>query len=461
MESDVVHPGAVDVDSSTLSSDEAVGVRKRKVSHDDVDHTDLEVVNTPLSLPQKVIFSSQTSDSDGTTRQRRRRNRKAVAVGREWKLSKLIAIEEALRADPVDLTSLQQLAIKRAGLLTDDVRQKVWPQLLKINMYVSSPRPVIGEVHSYRDYNQVVLDVNRCLRRFPPGIEERRRLALQDQLIFLIVRILMKHPELHYYQGYHDICITFLLAVGDELAFALVEQLSLSHLRDFMDVTMEKTTHMLNYLYPILGRVNSDLRDHMENAGVGTIFCLSWLITWFGHVLNDYRHIVRLYDFFLACHPLMPIYLAAAIVLYRDAEILEADCDMATLHSLLSKVPDDLPFEDLIVKTGDLFLQYPPHDLAAEVEELNKQGFMGLREPDMYMGPVSRQRSKELASKSKRPFASASSHPLVTFTPRWVVQRRSLCKVVLCTLTATAATALYSYMTHGDSLAFLQGWSLR
>lgn len=51
----------------------------------------------------------------------------------------------------------------------------------------------------------------------------------------------------------------------------------------------------------------------VSRAEVGTIFALSWLITWFGHVLSDFRHVVRLYDFFLACHPLMPIYFAAVV----------------------------------------------------------------------------------------------------------------------------------------------------
>lgn len=51
----------------------------------------------------------------------------------------------------------------------------------------------------------------------------------------------------------------------------------------------------------------------INRAEVGTIFALSWLITWFGHVLSDFRHVVRLYDFFLACHPLMPIYFAAVV----------------------------------------------------------------------------------------------------------------------------------------------------
>lgn len=46
---------------------------------------------------------------------------------------------------------------------------------------------------------------------------------------------------------------------------------------------------------------------------MGTIFALSWLITWYGYVLSDFRHVLRLYDFFLASHPLMAIYFAAVV----------------------------------------------------------------------------------------------------------------------------------------------------
>ena len=44
------------------------------------------------------------------------------------------------------------------------------------------------------------MDVNRSLKRFPPGIAEEDRPGLQDQLTRLIVRVLVKHPTLHYYQ---------------------------------------------------------------------------------------------------------------------------------------------------------------------------------------------------------------------------------------------------------------------
>ncbi|KAJ7332191.1 hypothetical protein JRQ81_014371 [Phrynocephalus forsythii] len=136
-----------------------------------------------------------------------------------------------------------------------------------------------------------------------------------------------------------------------------------------MDPTMDNTKHILNYLMPIIDQVNPELHDFMQRAEVGTIFALSWLITWFGHVLSDFRHVVRLYDFFLACHPLMPIYFAAVIVLHRSEEVLACECDMASVHHLLSQIPQDLPYETLISRAGDLFVQFPPSELAREAAQ--------------------------------------------------------------------------------------------
>uniref|UniRef100_A0AAZ1X417 TBC1 domain family member 20 n=1 Tax=Oreochromis aureus TaxID=47969 RepID=A0AAZ1X417_OREAU len=241
---------------------------------------------------------------------------------------------------------------------------------MKKSRNVGASSPVNGKQGNDRennkDYNQVLLDVQRSLRRFPPGMPDEQREGLQEELIDIILRVLQRNPQLHYYQGYHDIVVTFLLVVGERLATALVEKLSTHHLRDFMDPTMDNTKHILNYLMPIIERVNPEVHDFMQQAEVGTVFALSWLITWFGHVLSDFRHVVRLYDFFLACHPLMPIYFAAVIVLYREEEVLECECDMAMVHHLLSQIPQDLPYETLISRAGDLFVQFPPSELARE-----------------------------------------------------------------------------------------------
>ncbi|XP_041431399.1 TBC1 domain family member 20 L homeolog isoform X3 [Xenopus laevis] len=258
------------------------------------------------------------------------------------------------------------MAISEGGLLTDQIRCQVWPRLLNVSVEqlppAAGPELRVGN----KDYQQVLLDVRRSLRRFPPGMPLSEREDLQEQLIDIILQVLSQNPQLHYYQGYHDIVVTFLLVVGSRLATVLVDKLSTHHLRDFMDPTMDNTKHILNYLMPIIELVNPSLYDFMQRAEVGTIFALSWLITWFGHVLSDFPQVVRLYDFFLACHPLMPIYFAAVIVLHREEEVLECECDMASVHHLLSKIPQDLPYEILISRAGDLFVQFPPSELSRE-----------------------------------------------------------------------------------------------
>ncbi|NXH13799.1 TBC20 protein, partial [Bucco capensis] len=285
------------------------------------------------------------------------------------KKRKVAKIQQALSSKPIDVAALRRMAISKGGLLSDEIRRKVWPQLLSVNTDDLPPLPGKELRENNKDYQQVLLDVRRSLRRFPPGMPDEQREVLQEELIDIILHVLQRNPQLHYYQGYHDIVVTFLLVLGDRLATALVEKLSTHHLRDFMDPTMDNTKHILSYLMPIIDQVNPEVHDFMQSAEVGTIFALSWLITWFGHVLADFRHVVRLYDFFLACHPLMPLYFAAVIVVHRKQEVLDCECDMASVHHLLSQIPQDLPYEILISKAGDIFVQLPPSKLAKDIQQ--------------------------------------------------------------------------------------------
>ncbi|GFS34718.1 TBC1 domain family member 20 [Nephila pilipes] len=259
-----------------------------------------------------------------------------------------------------DTDFLRYAAVSRGGLLNDEIRKKVWPKLLGVDMIETSPRPTQMEIEAHPYYGQVVLDVNRSLKRFPPSIKEAQRLTMLDQLVFLIMRVLCRHPDLHYYQGYHDICITFLLVSGEETAYHILEKLSRTHLNVFMNKSMEPTIRLLEYMYVLIGKRNSLLKDFLLKSEVGVAFCLSWLITWFGHVLDDYDTVVRLYDFFIVSDPWMPMYLTTAVVLYRELDILKQDCEMAAVHSLLSRIPHDLPFEELIIHSLNLFESYKP-----------------------------------------------------------------------------------------------------
>ncbi|XP_050795358.1 TBC1 domain family member 20-like isoform X1 [Gopherus flavomarginatus] len=292
-------------------------------------------------------------------------NRTGEMLGSKRK-QKLLLIHQALTSDPVAVETLRGAAVSEGGLLTDEIRRKVWPKLLSVNVYNLPPKPGRAVRQNHKDYTQVQLDVSRSTHRFPQGMRAEQRRVLQEQLIDLILHILRAHPELHYYQGYHDITVTLLLVAGERMGSALLEKLSTHHLRDFMDPTMDSTKHILNYLMPILQRESLRLHDFMLRAEVGTIFALSWLITWYGHVLTSFPHILRLYDFFLASHPLMPVYFAAVIVLHREAEVLACDCDMPSVHQLLSQIPQNLPYERLIFWALQLFQRHPHAELAKQ-----------------------------------------------------------------------------------------------
>ncbi|XP_019719032.1 TBC1 domain family member 20 isoform X1 [Hippocampus comes] len=284
-----------------------------------------------------------------------------VDCGRKQKMTE---IHQALYSDPVDVETLRRAAASKGGLLSNELRRKVWPKLLNINVYELPYKPGKDGRENHKDYNQVVLDVSRSMKRFPKGMPSAERAVLQEQLVDIILEVLRCNPQLSYYQGYHDVAVTLLLVVGERMAIAMLHTLSKYHLRDFMDPTMDSTKHILNYLMPILEEVDKELHDFMIRAEVGTIFALSWLITWYGHVLSEFKHTLRLYDFFLASHPMMPIYLAATIVLHREQEVKQTECDMAMLHHLLSRIPQDLPYELLISQSQDLFRCYPPALLA-------------------------------------------------------------------------------------------------
>ncbi|TNN78714.1 TBC1 domain family member 20 [Liparis tanakae] len=367
--------------------------------------------------------------------------------GTDWdtrRKRKVADITHALGASPVDVAALRRMAISEGGLLTDELRCQVWPRLLNVPPHVLQQEPERVERENNKDYNQVLLDVQRSLRRFPPGMPDEQREGLQEELIDIILLVLKRNPQLHYYQGYHDIVVTFLLVLEERIATALVEKLSTHHLRDFMDPTMDNTKHILNYLMPIIERVNPEVHDFMQQSEVGTVFALSWLITWFGHVLSDFRHVVRLYDFFLACHPLMPIYFAAVIVLYREEEVLECECDMAMVHHLLSQIPQDLPYETLISRAGDLFVQFPPSELAREAASHDSMAASTFKDFDLAStqqrpDSVLRRRRRQKQAALERSAANAAA---VAVAARPSAARRFVRLAVMGLTVALGAAAL-------------------
>jgi hypothetical protein len=78
---------------------------------------------------------------------------------------------------------------------------------------------------------------------------------------------------------------------GEAVGGAMVERVSLSHLRFALAESMDSTREVLGLLYPLLGLVDPALcallRDEAELEE--PLFALSWVLTWFSHDLCDVR----------------------------------------------------------------------------------------------------------------------------------------------------------------------------
>lgn len=251
----------------------------------------------------------------------------------------------------------------------DRLRRECWPILLQT---VPVDRlPPLGDrkkLRRSRHAYQVKLDVDRSVKRFPDRMPEKQRIILQEQLMDLILWVLEEENDLHYYQGYHDICVTVLQVCGAKLGQVIARELSRRHLRDYMCATMDQTTMLLDFILPIVKEEDDELHEFLKESDVGTIFALSWVITWYGHVLSDHKFIVRLFDLFVSGHPLMPVYVATAMVLHCADDVLDQECDMPTVHHHLVNIPNTLDLnnnlDEIIIFAEQLYKKHPPSYLS-------------------------------------------------------------------------------------------------
>ena len=219
----------------------------------------------------------------------------------------------------MDVELLRRESKSEGGLLCKELRKRVWPKLLGVNIYhipdytgtychgnCVITTPTGPPLHKHKESGQVGLDVNRCGRRLPKGIlvhcagqvwlistnvlvlvqwsiitgtmvhrywyngplvlvqwsivtgtmvhhywyngplvlvqwywyngpllefTLERNTLLQEQLKRVILRLLSEN-DLCYYQGLHDVVLTFLLVLDEEdLTFALTNVLVKHHLR--------------------------------------------------------------------------------------------------------------------------------------------------------------------------------------------------------------------------------------
>lgn len=129
-----------------------------------------------------------------------------------------------------------------------------------------------------------------------------------------------------------------------------------------MLTSLEPAISQLELLRPILQAADPILYDHLPKNQPS--FALAGTITMFAHNIQDYRDITRLFDFFLARHAVMPIYLFAAVVLSKREELLEVEKeDEDILYVMLGRLPQPFDVEFHIARTVELYERLPPTKL--------------------------------------------------------------------------------------------------
>ena len=93
-------------------------------------------------------------------------------------------------------------------------------------------------------------------------------------------------------------------------------------LRDYLDADMNRTKVVIGHLQSLLVLEDPYLEQFITRSECAYYFSLSWLITWYGHVVCSQEESWRLMDLLLASHPFMSVYLAAAVSAIYTSRVL-------------------------------------------------------------------------------------------------------------------------------------------
>jgi hypothetical protein len=290
-----------------------------------------------------------------------------------------IAIERILegRNGLVDLNALRALAVEAGGFMTNALRQRAWPLLLGIDRSAKRDTRQL-DLSSHRDARQVSLDIPRSLFHFDAmkrvSVEELRR--QQARLGDVVNTVLVRHPRLNYLQGFHDVCSIPLLVSGSDVATATTwaETLAVAYFETALRSSITPIVEQVGLLDVLVRHADAELAEYIVRSGVQPFFAVSWVITWFAHNFAGLAPLTRVWDVLIGAHPMMSLYVSAALVLQLRPRIMAAECEHTVLHALLQRPPvDDLPgggVDELVRRAAALFADFPP----ARLEERVRRG---------------------------------------------------------------------------------------
>jgi hypothetical protein len=272
-------------------------------------------------------------------------------------------IRSILTKQPVDLDELHKQSRVDGGFSSNDIRRLVWPKFLAVSRYTKVDFRSLAHMPG----TQLRCDLDRSFHSFghTANWSEEHFAAKKNLLSDIITALLVRNPSLEYYQGFHSVC-TVVLEVCEEdpaLAFNIIEYLSCHFFKDYMGSNFDNVRLILPLVLEILRMVDKKLSLFLSTANVESFFCLSWMITWFGHDINNLDKIARVYDALICSHPLFIMYMAVAMVLHARDEIFALPCEFGAVHKFLISMTEEgkeLPWDKIIRNADRLMSTLPP-----------------------------------------------------------------------------------------------------
>ncbi|KAI8321714.1 hypothetical protein GQ54DRAFT_289186 [Martensiomyces pterosporus] len=258
-----------------------------------------------------------------------------------------------------DLTTLKELARTGTGFQNIRLRRRVWPLLLNFRSLTDTG----DRTTPHPDEGQLGLDLPRT--SLPNSPEYRRDTAAtkkrQEQLGAVVRNVLRSYPWLGYYQGFHELSLTFLSVFGSERpATEASKMAALFFVRDAMSSNLDHVLQQLQLLYVLLKVTNPEIHELLVELEVPPFFAISWVLTWFAHDLDDFQDICRIFDFLIVSPPMQVIYMVAAIINRSASEVLAFERDFAMVHVGLTKLPNKVRnWTEVIEDSYYLQMEYP------------------------------------------------------------------------------------------------------
>ncbi|KAK8831856.1 hypothetical protein WA577_001913 [Blastocystis sp. JDR] len=276
-------------------------------------------------------------------------------------------IIKAIRSTPPDIDTIKERVWMERGLLSINVRRDAWLLLLGQNPYELQVCPSYTD--EYRTDHQIEVDIERSFVHFDgyDKIDPSTLLAYRESLARVIYSVLLEDPSLHYYQGFHDIVEFFLLISRFDVnwTYTMIKALIRTHLRDYMGADLTEVERLLQLLYPILEKRAPELVPILQTPAQTPVIVLPWVITLFAHSLHSVYQVARLMDVMLL-HPLMPLYVSAAVVLHFREKLLRMQ-ERFQLYQLLGRLAEhELPLEKVLRDAQFFFTALPPRALLAQ-----------------------------------------------------------------------------------------------